>query len=120
MASELTRDQKSLILYVETRCVDHDGLLRGEQMNQEDRENLKVFQESGHLTYGRVPAMMLSKLSGQTHWATLTDAGFALAHALRKERASRIIGGHRKEIDEWVAERREQATAPGAPEVGRV
>lgn len=109
MASELTRDQKSIILYVEARCVDHDGLLRGEQMNSDDHANLKAFQESGHLTYGRVPAMMLPQLRGQTHWATLNDAGWELAHSLRKERGGRIVGPHRGEVDEWVGQRNARA-----------
>lgn len=113
MTSELTRDQQSIILYVEARCVDHDGLLRGAQLNADDHVNLQAFQESGHLTYGRVPAAMLSKLDGTTHWATLTDRGWALAHELRKGRADRI-GLHRKEIDAWVRERQLTLSAASA------
>jgi hypothetical protein len=89
----LTKDERSFLLYVETCCVDGGGLLVGVRMNAEDHAAAAKFVEAGLLaSFGRIPSALLGRSGspqGATHYAELTDAGWLLAHTLRRERAKR-------------------------------
>src|SRR5690349_3273017 len=79
-ASELDREAKSFLLYVECRCVDQGGMLDGRQMNAEDHENGKRFNAAGLMLFGRVPSDLVTTTKARqlhaTHYAELTDAGW--------------------------------------------
>ncbi|WP_236577872.1 hypothetical protein [Burkholderia glumae] len=68
----LTKDERSMMLYAESCCVDYSGLLEACRMNNEDMAALRRFQEAGLLTFGRVPANLLGQLASYgrkpTHW----------------------------------------------------
>lgn len=105
--NEMTRDEKSMLLYIETCNVDGDCLLVASKMNVADIEAMKKFQQEGLLLRsGRIPYRMLQNngLSVRTHYAELTDAGWELAHQLRKQR-SLNKGDYAKSVFEAVEER---------------
>lgn len=101
----LTKDQRGLLLYAETICVDWSGLLEDIRMNAADTVSLKFWQDIGALTFGRVPAAFL-KSTGRicTRWVTMTPKGWEIAAKLRQKRAANT-GTVRKAIDADIAER---------------
>lgn len=108
----LTKVERSIILYAESCSVDYGGLLEGKRMNDDDLAALRKFHESGLLSFGRVPAKLLGPLSeygrNPTHWVTFTDDAWALAHALRRQRAAHGSVSRTK-VDEVLAERTTEA-----------
>lgn len=48
-AESLSRRERNTLMYIENRVVDHGGQLSLEQMNYEDRQNIKVFKAAGIL-----------------------------------------------------------------------
>lgn len=105
-AEAMTRDERSCLVYVESCAVDCGGMLTGERMNADDHAALKRFAEDGLLTSGRIPACLLGKgPRGLTHWAKLTDAGWSLAHQLRRARAEQV-GPYATSVLAEVDERR--------------
>jgi hypothetical protein len=109
----MTKDERSMLLYAESCAVDGSGLLVGQRMNAADMEALKKFKAAGLLDYGRIPARLITAgVRGitDTHWVTLTESGWNLAHLLRRKRALQL-GPKRREIDQVLAERQEAATA---------
>lgn len=108
----LTKVERSIILYAESCSVEYGGLLEGMRMNEHDLVALRKFEEAGILSFGRCPAALLEPLSAYgrkpTHWITLTDDAWNLAHALRRQRAARGSASRTK-VDEALAERRTEA-----------
>lgn len=49
--SGFDRDQRSMMLYAESCCVDHGGLLIGIRMNAEDHEAAAGFVTAGYMRY---------------------------------------------------------------------
>ncbi|WP_186019898.1 hypothetical protein [Burkholderia gladioli] len=107
----LTRTEKSILLYAETCLVDYGGLLEGRRMNQDDMDALKALAYAGSISFGRVPGSLLSEIRDRTgrhvtHWITFNDVAWNLAHAIRRERASKGSAS-RKAVDEYLGERTE-------------
>ena len=106
----MTRDERSLLLYLETCAVDQGGLAEGRRMNKEDHEAAKKFAELKLAYLYRVPATILfddnleQVLRKYTHWVTLTPAGFELAHRLRVRRAG-TLGPHAQAIRRALVEK---------------
>lgn len=87
---EMTRDERSLLLYLETRAVDFGGKVDVRHMNKEDMDMAKRWNSEGFLKFGRIKFHdILSKQSG-THWCELSDEAWALAQQERKARYTRI------------------------------
>lgn len=87
----LTRAHKSVLLYIESCLVDYGGLLDSDRMNKADHDSIAELEAAGFVVVKRVPAKLLGKFIGRkvTHYAELTETGWALAHEQRKERAQR-------------------------------
>jgi len=101
----ITRDQRSILLYVETCAVDHGGLLEGIRMNADDHTAMAQLQHAGILKHGRVPGRLLGTFQRNvTHWCDLTDAGWELAHQLRRA-CARKVSAARDKVDAYLAER---------------
>lgn len=120
-AKELTKDQRSALLYVETCVVDYGGLLEGRRMNTEDHESLRQMQAIGWLTWGRIPSSLLGRHdfthSTPNHWARLTASGWKVAHACRMIRAEQVGPYARsvfEEVDSRASEAAETRTEPEA------
>ena len=107
--AELTRDEKSILLYAETCLVDGGGLMAGARMNEADIAALKKFRDGGILDFGRIPFHTIEKLIQPavplTHWVTFHDRAWELAHALRRQRASNGQSPNRKKVDAALAEK---------------
>lgn len=87
----ISRDQRSLLMYAETCAVDHGGLLEGSKMNAADLAALSTLADGGILTFGRIPGRLVGTFRRPiTHWCDLTEAGWALAHQLRRARAAKV------------------------------
>ena len=86
---ELTRDEKSLLLYLECRAVDDSGTLDSRQMNQADFEIAKRWNESGFIKFGRIGSIDLRL--GRTHWCVLSEDAWIAAHKIRRLKSERTI-----------------------------
>ena len=110
---ELTRDEKSVLLYAETCLVDGGGLMAGARMNEADIAALKRFREAGVLDFGRIPFHTLNELIQPavklTHWVRFHESAWQLAHALRRQRAANSQSTNRKKVDAALAEKVEAA-----------
>lgn len=92
---EMSKDERSCLLYVESCCVDKGGLLEGERMNAADHEALSKFRELGLVESGRIPFRLIAERpphlrSKPTHWARLSPEGWRLAHSFRTLRAEQL------------------------------
>lgn len=86
---DLTKTERSALLYAETTLVDYGGLMEGKRLNGQDHDALNRLQSAGMLTWGRVPAKLLGSFIGGrdiTHWVSFNDVGWQLAAQVRRER----------------------------------
>lgn len=86
---DMTRDERSLLLYLETRAVDYGGKVDARHMNKEDMEIARGWNKSGFLKFGRIKFHDIDK--GGTHWCELSDEAWVLVAMERKRRCSRIM-----------------------------
>lgn len=94
---KMTKDERSLLLYLETRAVDQGGLVDIRHMNGEDIKIAHEWDKEGFINYGRVcfeDAQRLSQggMAGKknTAWVELSEEAWTLVHAERKARAVRM------------------------------
>ena len=85
---ELTKDEKSLLLFLETRQVDYGGRVNLAHMNNEDMEIAERWNKEKFIGFGRI--VMRNHNSDGTHWCKLSEEAFKIAHNLRRERAKRM------------------------------
>lgn len=91
----LSRDEKSLLLYFESRCVDSRGTVSTPQMNADDFEIAERWTEIGFIEFGRLSYESVTAIqgiinkSGTTHYVQLSPEAWELAHAVRRARAER-------------------------------
>jgi len=86
----MTKTELSLLLYLETRAVDHGGAVDTRHMNEEDAAIAGRWNRSGYLQFGRMSSKDI-KERGITHWCFMSDQAMADAHAERKARAARTF-----------------------------
>jgi hypothetical protein len=86
----MSKDERSLLLYLETCAVDNGGKINIDYMNDIDREIAERWNKSKFIGYGRIKLSDININSNKTHWCYLSDDAFAEAHKLRKERAIRM------------------------------
>lgn len=92
---ELTKDERSLLLYLETCAVDFGGLVDSRHMNAEDVAIAKRWSEEGFLEFGRMAMETIEKAVSvrgrhSTSWVHLSDEALTEAHELRAARAKRM------------------------------
>lgn len=87
MAATLTRDEASLLMYFETCVVDLNGRVDLEKMNATDMIIRDRFVDAGLINFGRIVYADHNRQGG--NWVEMTPFAMNLAHALRKQRASR-------------------------------
>ena len=88
MSKPTTKDERSLLLYLETRAVDHGGKIRDANMNDLDRATLKAWTKSGYVKSGRIASEHMD--AQHATWVHLSEQAMADAHDLRKARAERM------------------------------
>ena len=84
---EMTRDEKSLLLFLETRVVDYWGKVDTRHMNDEDMEIARRWSKEGFIEFGRIAFKDVSKRG--THWCRLSEKAWRLVHQERRIRAER-------------------------------
>ena len=86
-----TRDERSLLLFLETQDVDHGGKVLAASMNDDDRAIAKRWNEAGFIGYGRIrSADILASQDGRTAWVELSDEAFEAAHKEQRARSARL------------------------------
>lgn len=84
----LTKDEKSLLLFFETAYVDHAGKLNPAHMNDADRKIAEKWNNSGYVEFGRVRYSDIT--NEKTNYVFLSAEAMNDAHQERKERAERM------------------------------
>ena len=86
----MTRDQRSTLLYLETRAVDHRGIVDTRHMNDGDMAICKEWDRTGFLEFKRRPAEgAFAARSTGTHYTILSNEAWEVAHRFREERGIR-------------------------------
>lgn len=88
-----TRDQKGLLLYLESRSMDHRDIVNTLHMSHGDLEQAAEWAKEGFLlAWRRLPWAWVDQYSesgmkGCTHFVKLSAQAVAQAHQFRQERA---------------------------------
>jgi hypothetical protein len=90
---EMSRDERSLLLYLETRAVDYSGKVDSAHMNDGDREIAKQWNDDGFIRYERICSRDAALRA--TTCVMLSDDAFNLAHQQRKLRAQTLWNGRK-------------------------
>lgn len=80
----LSKDERSILLYLETCLVDRGGLAEGVRMNAADHEAIKKFQAHGLIRFGRTYSKLLSEAGSNTNWVQFTPAAWDVVSLLRQ------------------------------------
>ena len=97
MEQPLSKDEESILLYLETCLVDNMGRLEGKRMNTIDLAIMEGWRRAGLIDYGRLLFKQIEKLRKMaggreyTHWVLFTDKAWELAHRHRKIKSERMI-----------------------------
>ena len=83
----MTKDEKSLLLFFESRATDNAGKVDLRHMNQQDIEIAKKWDKEGFCGFGRVASEGVNQYG--SHWCQLSDTAWHLAHQARKAKAIR-------------------------------
>ena len=86
---DLGTDEKSLLLYLETRAVDHGGAVNAQHMNPHDMKIAEGWTLSGFVEFGRIRFEDMRRLKS-SHWVVLSPEAWALAHEERRARGKRM------------------------------
>jgi hypothetical protein len=89
----MSKDEKSLLLYLETRSVDHRGFVDAQHMNADDFKICERWEAEGFLRFSRIPSKEWKAVDqyrpGVRHAVELSDLAWAVASLERKRRAER-------------------------------
>ena len=85
--TDLTREEQSLLLYIESCAVDCQGRLDIKKINESERQILAKWAESGLISWGRICSDDITPNGHQ--WVNLSDQAHVLAAKCRMERAKR-------------------------------
>lgn len=85
----MTKEETSLLLYLETRVVDDGGAVDVRRMNEEDFEIATRWNTEGFIQFGKINPPF--KHPGTTHWVKLSDEAWVAAHIERLARAERTF-----------------------------
>jgi len=88
--TELTKEEKSLLLYFETRATDYGGTVDGANMNGADFSKAQEWDKAGFVKFGRICSEDLDSRRRGAYWCRLSSDAVAIAHQLRAERADRV------------------------------
>ncbi len=89
----MTKDQRSLLLYLETCATDHGGTVDTRHMNAEDMLQAREWSDLGLITFGRRGSEFFTTLppaKQRSHRVVLSDSAWELAHEERRARNTRM------------------------------
>jgi hypothetical protein len=85
---ELSKEQAILLLYLESRAVDHGGLVDACRMNDNDFVLVAKMAETRFVDWGRLASEDCR--AGARYWVVLSDLAWVTAAHLRRSRADRM------------------------------
>ena len=101
----MTKDDKSLLLYLESRAVDNDGKIDSRKMNAIDDGIAKCWDEAGFIVYRRMPAKTFMHKRGHafrsTHYVMLSQRAREMAHTLREMKEARGVERLAKQLEDY-------------------
>jgi hypothetical protein len=83
----MTKDERSLLLFLETRAVDHAGRVDTRHMNSDDFEIAKRWDAEGFVNFGRIAFEHCNDRG--SHWCKLSPEAHQLCGEERAARAER-------------------------------
>jgi hypothetical protein len=86
--NDLTKEERSLLLYLETRAVDYGGTVDARHMNQDDFATLDVWKKEKIVDFGRLARECCTPT--RQYWVTFSEEAWALAHEERRARYARM------------------------------
>ena len=84
----MTKDERSLLLFLEARADDYGGRVNIQHMNAQNMILAEKWSKEGFLGFGRI-VIRNHNLDG-THWVKLSDEAWKLAHEERRNRNRRM------------------------------
>jgi hypothetical protein len=88
ITAKLTKDERSLLLYLETRLVDHYGRVNGLNIKIADMAIIEKRKDAEFVNFGRICSDDIS--TDGSLWVTFSDGAWRSAHAERRARADRM------------------------------
>jgi hypothetical protein len=92
--SEMSKDERSLLLYIESCATDYAGLVHAQRINDDDRKTLARWNKDGFISYSRLSFASIEKLGpanrGNTSLVRLSEDAWKLAHEERRARNLRM------------------------------
>ena len=80
--NKMSKEERSLLLFLETRAVDYGGRVNIQHMNEEDMKIVEKWNKEDFLEFGRI--VMRNHNSDGTHWVKLSEDAWRLAHKERR------------------------------------
>jgi len=87
----MTREERSLLLFLETQAVDFGGKVYTASLNLTDLDIALRWRDIGFIKFGRLLSALGGGTSERSHVVILLPESFALAAAERKRRAESTI-----------------------------
>lgn len=91
IVDELSQDERSLLVYLETRAVDHGGIVAGHHMNEMELKVAEEWNRENFIRFTRLRPDFLDdvKKNGGSHAVELSDIAYNCVTLIRKRRAKR-------------------------------
>lgn len=91
--AHISRDELSLLLYLETQAVDYGGALESARMSNADFQIATRWHEEKFIQFERIPRAKIKTHNGiaRDHRVVLSDEAWTLAHAERRARCARMM-----------------------------
>lgn len=92
----MNKDEIKLLLYFESRAVDHCGGVNPQYMNTENFQIAEKWNAEKFIKFGRISGRTIMKFGGMvlreysTHYVVLSYDAWNIAHQERKKRAERM------------------------------
>ena len=74
----MTKEERSLVLFLETQATDQGGRLQIIHMNKDDMEIVRQWNQEGFIKFGRIRSGDISGFG--SNWCLLSDEAWQLAH----------------------------------------
>lgn len=89
----MTKDQRSLLLFLESAAVERGGTFSAMQVNSDDGTLLAEWKITGFIKCGRIASHDIDGRQHQpkTHWVILSDDAWAIAGMERRARCCRLM-----------------------------
>ena len=99
----MTKDERSLLLFMESCAVEKSGRVKAVHMNADDLKTAEQWNKEGFVKFGRIALEDISEFG--SNWCRLSEEAWQLAFAERKDRANRIWD---KRLWKTTAEKRKE------------